>query len=171
VFSARSAIVLSLITLGAVACSSPPEEAVLGQFFAAARLRDHTALASFATVTFEPHIDGIVTVFDVTRVTAERRTPFTRRAGSEARDEAKANSPVLQLSMNVRPDVDITKYDGQIGSKDLTIETPVKLPDGRIVQRTLIVTMQRAVLNADQEMVGRWIITGIRSCERLNGKC
>jgi len=161
VFNARSAIVLSLIIL-AVACSSPPEEAVLGQFFAAARLRDNTALASFATVTFEPHIDGIVTEFDVTHVTAEMRTAFTRRAVSEARDEAKTNGLILQLSMNIRPDVDITKYDSQVGSKDLTIEAPVKLPDGRIVQRTLIVTMQHAVLKADQEMVGRWIVTGLR---------
>ena len=160
-FNARSAIVLSLIIL-TVACSSPPEEAVLEQFFAAARLRDNTALASFATVTFEPHIDGIVTEFDVTQVTAETRRAFTRRASGEAREEAKTNALILELSMNVRPDVDITKYDGQIGSKDLTIEAPIRLPDGRIVQRMLIVTMQHAVLKADREMVGRWIITGIR---------
>jgi hypothetical protein len=162
VVNARSAIILSLITVGAVACASPPEEAVLGQFFAAARLRDNTALASFATVTFEPHLDGIVTEFDVTHVTAEVRTAFIRRAVSEARDEAKTNGLILQLSMSIRPDVDITKSDGYVGSKDLTLEAPVKLPDGRIVQRTLIVTMQHAVLKADQEMVGRWIITGIR---------
>lgn len=160
-FNARSAIVLSLIILTA-ACSSPPEEAVLEQFFAAARLRDNTALASFATVTFEPHIDGIVTEFDVTQVTAETRRAFTRRASGEAREEAKTNALILELSMNVRPDVDITKYDGQIGSKDLTIEAPIRLPDGRIVQRMLIVTMQHALLKADREMVGRWIITGIR---------
>jgi hypothetical protein len=162
VFDARSAILLSLITVGAVACSSPPEEAVLGQFFAAARLRDNTALASFATVRFEPHIDGIVTAFDVTHVTAEIRTSFTRRAVGEAREEAKTNDLILQLSMSIRPDVDITKYEGQVGSKDLTIEAPVKLPDGRIVQRTLIVTMQRVVLKADREMIGRWIVTGLR---------
>jgi hypothetical protein len=162
VFNARSAIVLSLITLGAVGCSSPPEEAVLGQFFAAARLRDNTALASLATVAFEPHVDGIVTAFDVTHVTAEKRTAFTRRALGQAGDEAKANGLILQLSVNIRPDVDITKYDGELGSKDLTIEAPVKLPDSGIVQRTLIVTIQHAILKVDPEIVGRWIITGIK---------
>lgn len=155
----RSAVAISLISLTAVGCSSPPEEAVLGQFFAAARLRDNTALASFATITFEPHIDGIVTEFDVTHVTAERRTAFARRAAS---DEAKIHGLILQLSINIRPDVDITRYDGQLGSKDLTIEAPVRLPDGGKVQRTLIVTIQRAVLKSDPEIVGRWIVTGLR---------
>jgi hypothetical protein len=162
VFKQRSAIAISIATLGAVACSSPPEEAVLGQFFAAARLRDNTALASFATVTFEPHIAGIVTEFDITDVTAETRIAFTLQAVSEARDDAKTDGLIVRLSMNIRPDVDLTKYDGQIGSKDLTIEAPVSLPDGGIVRRTLIVTMQHAVLKADREVVGRWIITSIR---------
>ena len=161
-FNQRSVIAISIATLGAVACSSPPEEAVLGQFFAAARLRDNTALASFATVRFEPHIAGIVTEFDVTDVTAETRTAFTRQAGSDARDDAMADGLIVRLSMNIRPDVDLTKYDGQIGSKDLTIEAPVRLPDGGTVRRRLIVRMQHAVLKADHEVVGRWIITGIR---------
>ncbi len=135
---------------------------MLGQFFAAARLRDNTALASFATVTFEPHIAGIVTEFDITDVTAETWTAFTLQAVSEARDDAKTDGLLVRLSMNIRPDVDLTKYNGQIGSKDLTIEAPVRLPDGGSVRRTLIVTMRRAVLKADREVVGRWIITSIR---------
>jgi hypothetical protein len=162
VLNLRSAVAISLISLAAVGCSSPPEEAVLGQFFDAARLRDNTSLASFATITFEPHIDGIVTEFDVTHVTAERRTAFTRLAESQARDEAKAHDLIVHLSINIRPDIDVTKYDGRLGSKDLTIEAPVKLPDGGIVQRTLIVTIQHAVLKADPEVVGRWIVTGLR---------
>ena len=164
-FNQRSAIAISIATLGAFACSSPPEEAVLGQFFAAARLRDNTALASFATVTFEPHIAGIVTEFDVTNVTAETRTAFTRQAVSEARDDAKTDGLIVRLSMNIRPDVDLTKYNGQIGSKDLTIEAPVKRPDGGVVRKAMIVVVQRAVLKAEPEIVGRWIVTGIRDCE------
>ena len=161
-FNQRSVIAISIAAIGAVACSSPPEAAVLEQFFAAARLRDNTALASFATVTFEPHIAGIVTEFDVTDVTAETRTAFTRQAVSEARDDAKTDGLIVRLSMNIRPDVDITKHDGQLGSKELTIEAPVRLPAGGIVRRTLIVTVQHAVLKADPEIVGRWIVTGLR---------
>ena len=161
-FNQRSVIAISIATIGAVACSSSPEAAVLEQFFAAARLRDNTALASFATVTFEPRIAGIVTEFDVTDVTAETRTAFTRQAVSEARDDAKTDGLIVRLSMNIRPDVDITKHDGQLGSKELTIEAPVRLPAGGIVRRTLIVTVQHAVLKADPEIVGRWIVTGLR---------
>lgn len=164
VLNLRAAAAISLINLAAAGCSSPPEEAVLAQFFAAARLRDNTALASFATITFEPHIDGIVTEFDVTHVTAEKRMGFARPAASQARDEEKDHGLILELSIAIRPDVDITKYEGQLGSKDLTIDAPVRLPAGGIVQRTLIVTIQHAVLKADPEIVGRWIITGIRQC-------
>jgi hypothetical protein len=162
VLNLRAAVAISLINFAAAGCASPPEEAVLAQFFAAARLRDHTALASFATITFEPHVDGIVTEFDVTHVTAEQRTGFARPAASQARDEAKDRDLILQLSINIRPDVDLTKHDGQLGSKELTIEAPVRLPAGGIVQRTLIVTIQHAVLKADPEIVGRWIVTGLR---------
>ena len=165
-FDARSAIVLSLIAVGAVACSSLSEEAVLEQFFAAARLRDKTALASVATVAFEPHIDGIVTEFDVTDVTAERWTPFTRPPVGQAGYDQGADGLIVSLSIDTRPDVDIRKYDGRIGSKGLTVEARVTLPDGGIVQRTLIVTIQRAVLKANPEIVGRWIITGIRNANR-----
>jgi hypothetical protein len=103
-----------------------------------------------------------VTEFDVTHATAERRTAFADRGVGQARDEAAANGPIFQLSISIRPGVDITKYDGQLGSKDLTVEAPVKLPGGGIVRRTLIVTIQHAVLKANPEIVGRWIVTGLR---------
>ena len=82
------AAAIALIVCSAAGCSSPPEEAVLGQFFAAARLRDTTALASFATIRFEPQIDGIVTDFDVTHAAPEQRRPIPGTAASrEARRE------------------------------------------------------------------------------------
>src|SRR6185295_15584530 len=44
------------------------EEPLLSQFFAASRLRDRTALQDLASVSFEPHVQGIVTSFEVTHV-------------------------------------------------------------------------------------------------------
>lgn len=128
----RSAIALSLATLGASGCSSAPEHAILERFFAAARLRDKTALARFAAVPFEPHVDGIVTEFRITSVTREQP------AGS-----------------------------GGTTSKDVTIEAPVRLPDGRTVPTTLIVTIQRDVSNADEDVARSWIVVGIRIPTRL----
>jgi hypothetical protein len=43
-------------------------------------------------------------------------------------------------------------------TKDVTIAAPVVLPDGQTVQKTLVVTLQRA----SGERAGRWLVTGVR---------
>jgi hypothetical protein len=53
-------------------CSVRPEETIVGDFFAASRLRDLTALSRFATVVFEPRERGTVAVFSIRGVSAER---------------------------------------------------------------------------------------------------
>jgi hypothetical protein len=64
------ALTVPLITMILVSCSGTAERTLLAQFFAASRLRDLTALRNFSTVVFEPASDGIITSFDITRVTA-----------------------------------------------------------------------------------------------------
>jgi len=156
------AAAIALILCSVAGCSSPPEEAVLGQFFAAARLRDTTALASFATIRFEPQIDGIVTDFAVTHAAPEQRRPIPGEAASRETD-ASVESEIVRLSAGaVRSGLDVTRYEGQMGSKEVTIEAPVKRPEGGVVRKTIVVTVQRAILKAEPEIVGRWIITGIR---------
>ena len=56
----------------ALGCSVPQERSVLDRFFNASRLRDKTALSSFATIVFEPLEQGIITDFDVLRVSPEQ---------------------------------------------------------------------------------------------------
>jgi len=68
--SRRFSAVLVAVTLQA--CSARPEQTIIGDFFAASRLRDLTALSRFATVVFEPHERGIVTTFIIRHVSAER---------------------------------------------------------------------------------------------------
>ena len=58
--------------VSAAACSIPPEQPIVADFFAASRLRDTTALAKFATVVFEPREQGIVASFEIERVSPER---------------------------------------------------------------------------------------------------
>ena len=55
-------------TLAAIGCSTAAEQSILGQFFAASRLRDITALKNIATVVFEPATQGIVTSFEITKI-------------------------------------------------------------------------------------------------------
>lgn len=118
------------MTLTFLSCSASAEQLLLSQFFAASRLRDLTALQNFATVVFEPGADGVVTSFDVTRVTATK--------GSDGQVVSK--------------DV----------SKDVSISAPVRLPDGRMVLKNFVITMQRGLPGSDQNRWGGWMITAIR---------
>jgi len=56
---------------------------------------------------------------------------------------------------------DVSKYDGELVSKAISISAPVRLPGGQTAQKNLIITMQRAVLKGTPEITGRWIITSI----------
>jgi hypothetical protein len=64
-------IAAALLALFVAACSVPPEQVILEQFFSASRLRDRTALQHLATVVFEPREQGIVTRFRITGVASE----------------------------------------------------------------------------------------------------
>jgi hypothetical protein len=72
----KRALAVLLIALIAASCRHAAEHTLLAQFFAASRLRDLTALSRYASVVFEPNRDGIVTSFEIMRVTE-------RGAGSE----------------------------------------------------------------------------------------
>jgi hypothetical protein len=48
--------------------------------------------------------------------------------------------------------------DGQTVKKDVTVDAAVILPDGRTLQKTLVVTLQHA--RGDES--GRWMVAGVR---------
>ena len=54
-------------------CSRRPEQPVLQKFFDASRNADRAALASLATVTFDPQADGLVSRFEIVNVTPEEK--------------------------------------------------------------------------------------------------
>ena len=72
------------------ACSSAPEEPILQQFFGASRLDDATALAGFATTTFEPQTQGIISSFDIVSVSPEQRAPLGLAAVTEQVEAIRA---------------------------------------------------------------------------------
>jgi hypothetical protein len=157
------ALMLAAATL--VGCSSTPEQPLLQQFFAASRLRDNTTLAGFAATTFEPGTDGIVTTFSITNVTAEQRRSLTLKTLAQAHEDATAASESLVIDMSVNgggTHVPVANYNGEIVWKEVSLSAPVKLPNGQTARKSYIVTMQRAILQADRELIGRWIITSIR---------
>lgn len=86
---------------------------------------------------------------------------------SEARKALNAQRPVVEISVqDPRNPVIVTDYEGQIISKDVTIDAKVKGADGQSAQKQFIFTLQRAVLNGvvgkdgkAGDLTGRWVIT------------
>jgi len=85
------ALVASLIAVAFTSCSSPGEEPLLSQFFAASRLRDRTALQEIASVSFEPNVQGIITRFEVTHVV------LVVEAGGESESKDVSISAAVRL--------------------------------------------------------------------------
>jgi hypothetical protein len=83
---------------------------------------------------------------------------------SDARRKLASETRVAELStFNALKPIDINDYDGDLVSKDVTVAAKVKRTDGALVDKTLIVTMEKATLKGPAgERDGRWIITDIK---------
>jgi len=81
----------------------------------------------------------------------------------DARRKLASETVVVDMSVNGGPThYDVTQYDGELVSKEVSLSAPVRLPSGQTAQKNYVVTMQRAILKADREVTGRWIITSIK---------
>ena len=157
ILSALAPLAVLLSALAVASCSHAAERPILNEFFAASRLRDMTALRKLSTATFEPTSQGIITSFEIIAVGPDQHSFETART-------LASKSSLVELSVDtLRHRVELKQYDGDLVTKEVTISAPVKLPNGQTAQKTLIVAMQRAILKGDKEIVGRWIITGVKT--------
>jgi hypothetical protein len=83
------ALLLAPAAVLVVACSRPPEQQLLTQFFRAARARDNTTLGMMSAVSFNPAERGIVTDFDIASVSAEQRSPLNLKVFVDAQRKAR----------------------------------------------------------------------------------
>ena len=84
---------------------------------------------------------------------------------ADSRRSLRAETQLVDQSVNAggRTAIDVTSYDGELAGKDVTVKSaPVRLPSGETVQKTLVLTLQRAVLKGDKDVDGRWIVTKFR---------
>jgi len=83
---------------------------------------------------------------------------------SDARSAIQGATPIAEMSLGTPngPTPDLTAAEGQMESKDVTVDATVKAPDGSTAQKTLVVTMQRAVTK-NPDKTGKWIITGVKT--------
>jgi hypothetical protein len=87
-----------------------------------------------------------------------KKTSAARTALADAR-------PIAELSLsgaNGTPP-EISELNGNMVTKDVTIDATVKAPDGSTSQKQMVVTMQRAVVKTEKgDRNGKWIITGLK---------
>ena len=88
------------------------------------------------------------------------------KAVSEARNKLNSSRPIVELSVQgIDKPIDVTTVDGQLVSKDVTINANVKMPSGDTVQKQLVVSVARAELNlpgTNGPALGRWVITAVK---------
>jgi hypothetical protein len=82
---------------------------------------------------------------------------------SEARSALNDARPIAEMSLGNPngPTPDLANAEGQIESKDVTIDATVKAPDGSTSQRKYTVTMMRAVTK-NPDKTGKWIFTAVK---------
>ena len=89
-----AALLIIPSTVFVIACSRPPEQQFLTQFFRAARGRDNTTVGRMSAVEMDPRTQGSVEDFSITSVGDEQRTPLTFKplfeAEAKAREEEQA---------------------------------------------------------------------------------
>jgi hypothetical protein len=71
------------------ACSRPPEQQLLTQFFRAAKARDNATLAMMSAVEFDPREQGTVEDFSIVSVSPESRRTLGLKALLESERKAK----------------------------------------------------------------------------------
>jgi hypothetical protein len=81
---------------------------------------------------------------------------------STARQALQVERRVADLSA---PDKDVTAFDVVEGTKEVTYTADVRTPDNQSTKKTLVLTLQRVVLNdasGKPPIEGRWMITDIK---------
>lgn len=83
------AVLVTPLALLAAACSRPPEQQLLNQFFRAARARDNTTLAMMSAVSLDPREHGAIDRFSITNVGEEQVTQVDLKSLVAAEQKAR----------------------------------------------------------------------------------
>lgn len=142
-------------------CAVAPEYLLLERYFAASRLRDRTALARFATVVFEPHINGTVSTFEILAVTPERPSAISGMAGGGGGMAEAQRIAAMSLADPLHP-ADTTTANVALTLREVTVRAEVRSPDGITKTEQLVVVVQRARADGGEVRQGTWVVTGFR---------
>ncbi len=151
-----------LLALFTWCCADAPEYLLLERYFTASRLRDRTALARFATVVFEPHVNGTVSTFQILAVTPERPSAAdgTPASGVGRATELRQIAAV-SFADPLHP-LDTTTAKVTLAVREVTVRAEVRSPDGLMKAERIVVVVQRARVDGAQARQGNWVVTGFR---------
>lgn len=125
-------LLLAPVVLFEVACSRPPEQQMLNQYFRAARSRDNTTAAMMSTASLDPRTQGSVEAFSITSVGPERREPLPHKALMEAAEKARQEEADFQRrkkeysNANLKTIEEILKIENQPNVKFTPAQAKVK---------------------------------------------
>jgi DNA-binding transcriptional MerR regulator len=100
-------LVLTPLFILDAACSTPPEQQPLTQFFRAARNRDATSLSMMASVSIDPRTQGAVESFTITGVSEERRAPLDFKSLTDAIEKAQTDEREFQIRKKAYSDANL----------------------------------------------------------------
>lgn len=82
---------------------------------------------------------------------------------ADARTALSDERGIAEVSlMNPQNQVDVSQYDGELVTKNVSIDAQVDTPDGQSIEKAMVVQMQRAeLMDGENTITGRWIITSI----------
>ena len=90
------------------------------------------------------------------------KSSVVEKKSSEARVALQAERRVADLSV---PDKDAATFDATEATKEVTVTASVRTPDNQTAKKTLVLTLQRVVLNeggGKPPIEGKWMITGLK---------
>ncbi|MFN8059476.1 MAG: hypothetical protein U0Q12_09935 [Vicinamibacterales bacterium] len=124
-------IVAGLVLTSAAACSTPPEQQLLKNYFLASRVRDNVTLGNIATVGFNPTEQGTVENFTITNATADQVVALKVKELSQAVAEAQKAQEAFSAKKREFQDANIEAIgkvikaeaaSAQLKGKDLEVQ-------------------------------------------------
>jgi hypothetical protein len=175
-----SMAVFALLALAAltVGCSSPPEEALLRQFFRASQLRDSGTLSNFAAAEFNPRTEGVVTNFEIVNVSEERKTPLALQELAKAHDAARQADEDFSKKMKAYQDTNLEAIERVLKAeasgrpptgKDLAVQTAWRKWRDDAAVSAKAVSEARTKLNANRPIAELSLQQGTQSVDVTSG--
>jgi hypothetical protein len=95
---------------------------------------------------------------------------ISRKVSELKRAIAKESAVAERSVADPRNPIDVTRLDGEIASKEVTVDANVRLPSGGAAKKRFLVTMQRAFVKGPKgDITGRWIVTSVKDASTAPG--